>query len=184
MLTVTAITEVNKHWHVTKTPRAHYCNLVSSPKAEGGALLTVPKHSTSPLLGFCPITHVCILFFLLQHKVGSVGSAFSSAYRLRGADISHCLRLCTPVTRWSQALTDHLCGPTRDSGRLHTAWQESEKCRAWRLFSTLHTSFFAHHSATWLDLQNLDSGNETLRAPTLCAYLSYSVWLCLLLMEQ
>lgn len=123
-------------------------------------------------------------FFLLQHKVGSVGSAFSSAYRLRGADISHCLGLCTPVTMWSQALTDHLCGPTRDSGRLHTAWQECEKCRAWRLFSSLHTSFFAHHSATWLDLQNLDSGNEILRAPTLCSYLSYSVWLCLLLMEQ
>lgn len=82
-----------------------------------------------------------VFFFLLQHKVGSGGSAFSSAYRLRGADISHCLGLCILVTMWSQALTDHLCGPTGDSGRLHTAWQECEKCCTWMLFSSLHTSF-------------------------------------------
>ncbi len=115
--------------------QAHYCNLMSGLTAEDGACFShCPRTFHLQLSTVEVLSSNASFIFFLACGICSVGSAFCSAYKLRGANISHCLRLCTLVTMsQSQALTDNLRGPTRDSGRIHTrvchtAWQEYEKC--------------------------------------------------------
>lgn len=73
-----------------------------------------PFPQTFHLHSFCYNTS----FIFLAVLYVLYGQHFLSAYRLSGANISHCLGLCAPVT--ISGITDHLCGPTRDCSRIRT----------------------------------------------------------------
>ncbi len=82
-------------------------------------LVRLPKHATSGTPLFCPTD--LFYFFLLKYMNIHCRVSILFAYRLCGANISHCLRLCILVTMSSsQALIDHLCKPVRDNVCIHT----------------------------------------------------------------